>query len=173
MILIVGQSGCGKTSVRNYLEGRGFRGFEASEYVRTAVGRYGVVSVRELLEKHGKDIVARLIQEDIAMFEQHPDSVVITGFRVPDEIKYFRERYRTKVIGLYSDVLTSFRRISTQRTTRQSDPQNVEVFFREKVCDDNMLGLSEIMKLHIDTLLINEGSLDELFRKINEVLDLK
>lgn len=167
--IVVGQSGSGKTSVRLHLEGKGFQGFEASSYVKKAMKKYEIKSVEELLVQQGRDISARLIHEDMSAVS-YKNEIVITGFRVPEEIKYFKSRFETKVIGLYTDPLTSFVRIISERRSDRSDnPENFEKFFRQKICNDNLLGLSSIMRDHLDIFLVNEGSLDKLLKDIDVI----
>lgn len=168
--IIVGQSGSGKTSARLHLEGRGFQGFEASSYVKGAMKKYGVKSVEELLMQQGRDISARLIHEDMGVVGDK-NGIVITGFRVPEEIKYFKNRFETKVIGLYTNPLNSFVRIISERRSGRSDnPENFEKFFRGKICGDNLLGLSKIMRDYLDIFLVNEGSLDKLLKDIDVII---
>jgi len=103
IMMLVGSPGSGKTTVRTYLEDRGWIGYEASLYIKRAMLEYEATDLRDLVDKAGKGVAARTIWQDI---ERHPaqDSFVISGFRTPFEVNYMKSKAQATVIGLYAPV---------------------------------------------------------------------
>lgn len=150
VFIIVGKACTGKTTLRQYLENRGFKCFEASEILKKTCIEYSIESPEEVFDKFSKRYVAEEIFKNI----KGSDYAVISGLRTVEEIQYLKSRRNCIVIGLYSSDETCFKRAKTRG--RNSDPKEFMDFYSRRICADYALGLAEIMSKYVDILIINE-----------------
>lgn len=177
IVVAVGPPCSGKTTLGlQVAKDFGFRFCDASslvkaEMIETPLGGpdIGAYSI-QLLQDKGPDYIARQVSDSIIVDDE--ESYVITGFRLIEEIRLFRERYPDVVVIS----LTSSRRARhdrylarASRTTRSYDD------FRKIDEQQATMGLLKVADLLSDYRIRNVGSLagfiDQVRATISHVRD--
>ena len=165
--IIVGKSCSGKTSVKEYFEKQGRICFEASKYMKENINHYGL-SPEELFKKFGKDFVSKLIFKEISELKEN-NPIVISGLRTPEEIQFFKNKIKTKVLGInVSDKICFQRNIDRNREDVENDYEN---FLKKRIEFNSLIGLSEVFKNHVDFWIENENTIEELHSKLKKILE--
>lgn len=159
--ILVGHSCTGKTTARYYLERRGFAGYEASDAVKLRLRSHRIRDVMEMLDRFGRDIIARDLLTDI----ESGVPTVISGFRTPEEIKCVRKARNAIVIGLIAPQDICYAR-SCQRG-RGVYPDSAS-FVAEQLMPDERLGLARVLAA-TDVTLDNTRDLRTLYEQLDGV----
>ncbi len=163
--VIVGKPCSGKTTVREYFEKRGLEGYEASRFMRDAKRKHATDSEEALFKMLGRDFVSREIQEQITT----DSDVVVSGFRVPEEIEFMARHNSVETIGVYAPDMKCFQR-SLKRGRDKNNLNTFEAFFTKKICPDYSLGLAEIFARMVDHWLYNDREdYQKLFREVDRI----
>jgi len=165
--IIVGKSCSGKTSAKEYFESKGVISFEASKYMKESIKKHNL-SPEELFHKFGKGFVSKLINNDIKNIGKE-ELVVISGLRTSEEIKYFKDKIKTKIIGIKASDKTCFKRNIARG--REDVERNYNNFIDKRINFNAKIGLSEVFDNLVDIWIENEKSLDELHNKLNEIME--
>ncbi len=155
---IPAQTGAGKDTVGGILQEKGYVQISLSDELRAYARKNGINTDKESLQnlgdnlrlKHGADILARWVsvRDEFASSEK----IVITAIRHPAEMKFLKENFGAKFIGLAASQWTRFE-FSRERK-RPGDPESFAEF---KWLDDreqkslfgerHRMNLSECLKL--------------------------
>jgi dephospho-CoA kinase len=166
IIIIVGKSGSGKTSAREYLKSKGITSFEASKYMKNHIKRYKL-GPEELFRKFGKDFVSKLIFQEINNLGMNK-SFVISGLRTVEEIEFLKNQTDVKVIGLnVSDEICFQRNLKRKREDMINE---FSEFYLKQIKFNSEIGLDKIFQNHIDLLIDNEGDIKNLKSKLDEFI---
>jgi len=166
--IIVGKSCSGKTLMREYLEKKGFKGFEASSFVELAMNKYNL-NLEDLYKKFGKDFVSKQILKQIKMGSK--SDIAISGLRTIEELNYFKKNTDVKVIGIYTSDKECFRR--TIKRKREDFTNDFFNFFSKKICSDYELGLSKIFGI-VDIWIENDlDDIDKFYKEVDNLIKLK
>ncbi len=125
----------------------------------------------ELRRKYGGKILAMLAVEYL---QKDKEVIIVDGIRNPGEIDFLREKFKDKfvLIGVDAPAEIRFERIRKRNDT--SDPKIWEEFLeidkRDKGENEPEYGqrTGDCLK-KADFLIVNDGSLEELERKVNEI----
>ncbi|HEY1915731.1 MAG TPA: AAA family ATPase [Streptosporangiaceae bacterium] len=160
--ILVGLPGSGKTTIREHLEAQGWVGFEASTYITRAMRLYEAATLDELPAKAGPNIAARMICEELENLQPN-QSVVISGFRSPNEINRAKALAEVTVIGLYLSTRMAYDRIKQRRGTRDN---LTFTEFKKRVEADYNLGVADILHHHTDAYVDTARDIEVIVEEI-------
>ena len=175
LIGLTGRNASGKGEVARYLQKKSFYYYSLSDVIRDEIRRRGQDPTRDLLitvgnelrQRYGAKILAERILEKI----EDDKHYVIDSIRNPSEVEAFRAAKHFKLIRIEAPPEMRFRRILMRH--RESDPRTFEDFVelenREAEGDDASQNLVKV-ELMADHSLINDGTLDQLYPHIDELL---
>ena len=177
IIGLTGLNGSGKGVVADYLvKKKGFIYHSHSDAVREEVLKNNaaitrdklIITANTLRKMYGPAVLAdRLIKKiDFAK------NTVVDSFRNPAEIRAFKKRKNYTLWCVSASQETRFQRVKERK--RENDPQTMEEFVRmenkELVSSNpshqNLLACQD----RADTILSNDGSLDDLHKRIEVLL---
>lgn len=171
--LICGPSCAGKTVLATHLSKKyGYYHIEASDFMHLAYYKvHGVNSSINIHEfalqalENDPRIVSREVLAHIDSILEH--SIVITGFRSPDEINHFRSATQSyQYFFVHANQRNRY-----QRNGKRSRNDNKDTFkeFKERDEIQNKMGLSLIDSDSTFTRIKNDGSLKDYFRSFEAV----
>jgi dephospho-CoA kinase len=173
LIGLTGPNGSGKGEAAQYLKDKGLPYFSLSDVVREEAAQRGLEPSRENLIKIGNDlrlnygsgILAKRIRKKIK------GDAVVDSIRNPMEIEELRKVKNFFLLGIDAPVTLRFQR-SLERG-RIGDGATLEEFQQreemENSEDSSHQQLGKCMKM-ADFVILNEGTLEALQSKIEEVL---
>jgi len=173
LIGLTGTNCAGKGEIAAYFEKKGYTYFSLSDLIREELRKIGKEETRnnlikmgnELREKGGHDILARLVMKKVK------DKSVIDSIRNPREVEYLRAQ--KDFILLAVDAPVDLRYERAQQRGRAESASTLEEFIKKEAEEmtDRVQGqqLHNCMKM-ADFLVINDGSLKDLHRKLEELL---
>jgi dephospho-CoA kinase len=118
-------------------------------------------------EKLGMDIWAKRTLEKIKSFKK--DYIVIDGIRNIEEINLFKKELSNDFIVIAIDASDETRKKRTLSRRRKDDVNNLKSF-KERDKRELRWGLGAVIA-SADTIISNEGSIDEFRDKIGKILD--
>ena len=169
IIGLTGLARCGKDTVAEYLRDKyGYSILVFSDALRIEAKKRGIEPTKmnlsilgdELREKGGNAVLAKKLIESI-----EPDKdYVISGFRSPEEVYAVQnEVINFCLVCVDAEKSTRFKR------KKQEDPQTEKDFFARDERDIENKGLGKVLEM-ADYTITNNGTLDELYKKTEEVL---
>lgn len=169
IICVVGPSCAGKTTCAEYIRDEtGISVIEASDSVKRRRDANApdvpiIEFAEERLTKEGKETFAR----DVAnVVDNHQSQyIIVSGFRTFEEVDYLRNEYEeVRLYGVYANSLLRF-----QRKKHRDNPGS-DYSYKKFILKDfreYQFGITELMN-QSSTVIINEGSFDELFKRIDK-----
>jgi dephospho-CoA kinase/inosine/xanthosine triphosphate pyrophosphatase family protein len=170
LFVICGPTCAGKTTLAEYLAAQyGYWHIEASDYMRlNYYQRHGVsenldiggFAAQALKEK--PEIVAEQILKSIKQLETIP--VIITGFRSPAELEWFRNNYsgNFSVEVVFVDAESEIRYSRSVDRQRESDSESKEEFLRRDR-QQAAMGLAEFRLAYPNNIIKNNTTLESYF----------
>jgi dCMP deaminase len=178
---LTGLMGSGKGEIANVLKKRGYRYTSLSDIVREEASKHGLPHTREHLQNIGNELrakggasaIARLTREAV---EKNPEAQwVIDGIRNPGEVRELQRLPDFHLIGLTAGTDTIVTRLLERKREGGSftREQILERLEQEKGTNEPLEGQQVMACLEmVDYLIINEGSLEDLGRKLEHFLRL-
>jgi len=176
VIGLTSRNAAGKDEVARYLvERRGFSYFSLSDILRRELTRRGLDITREnliktgnaLREKHGPGALAELALEALRTAKR----AVVVSIRNPGEIEVLRRREDFILVGVDAPLEVRYQRARARG--RPEDPDSLEKFMAQERAElegtENQQQLEACFAMS-DRVLVNDGSLEELYRKVEELL---
>lgn len=176
LIGLTSRNAAGKDEVASYLaERHGFSTFGLSEVLRCLLERSGTPVTRENLAAEGNRLRAEkgpgaLAELALAELDRQERAVVVS-IRNPGEVETLRRRDDFVLWGIDAPVEIRFRR--AHQRGRPDDPASLEQFIRQEQAElegseteqqlERVFGMS-------DEVIVNDGTLEELCRKVEELL---
>jgi dephospho-CoA kinase len=173
LIGLTGTNGSGKGEAAAYLKKKGFQYFSLSDLIREELKKRGKEPTRdnliktgnELREKFGPDRLARLIMKKVK------DKAVIDSIRNPKEVEYLRKQKNFIFLAIDAPVELRYERVK-KRGRGESASTFQEFVEKEK---EEITGREKGQQLRkcmnmADFLIINDGSLEDLYHKLEEIL---
>ena len=152
---------------------KGYTYFSLSDLIREELRKIGKEATRdnlikmgnELREKGGHDTLARLVMKKVK------DKSVVDSIRNPREVEYLRKQ--KDFILLAVDAPVDLRYERARQRGRAESASTLEEFIKKEA--EEMTDLEKGQQLHncmkmADFLVINDGSLKDLYRKLEELL---
>jgi len=182
VIGVAGFAGSGKTTVANYLKEKyGFKAYTFSDVIEKEARKMGLlrdgVSLEEkkrilsevgaqIRAKYGrKSIFAEMLVEQIN--QERPERVCVDGFRSEEEVETFRKAFPGfLLIFLHVDPEKRYER------RKAEDPNmkiTLEEFLERDERDKKVIGMNKMEEM-ADIIIDNNGALEELYRKVDEVV---
>jgi dCMP deaminase len=175
LIGLTGRNASGKGEVARYLQKKSFYYYSLSDVIRHEIRGRGLDPTRDLLITVGNELRqrygAKILAERILAKIEDDKHYVIDSIRNPSEVDAFRASKHFKLIRIEAPPEMRFQRILRRR--RESDPRTFEDFVelenREAEGDDASQNLVKV-ELMADHSLTNDGTLDQLYPRIDELL---
>jgi len=173
LIGLTGTNGAGKGEAAAFFAGRGYEHHSLSDAIRDALAAEGLEASRDnlirkgnqLRREGGPDALARLILAKVR------GPAVIDSIRNPSEIAALREAKGFYLVALDAPPALRFGRVS--RRGRNESAPDLAAFLRKEAeengSDPGAQQLGPCMAL-ADATVINDGTIDELHRKLEEFL---
>lgn len=170
---LTGTNGAGKGEVANFFRYHGYHYFSLSDIIRDELARRGedinrdnlIRAGNELRTTHGPDVLARRVGEKL----QPP--AIIDSIRNLHEVEYFRRLREFILIGVDAPVAIRHRRVL--KRGRNESAQTLEEFQKKEAEERDGGENGQQLKACLeaaDVLIWNDGSLDELHRKLEDLL---
>jgi dCMP deaminase len=176
IIGLTGKNGAGKTVVSDYLKSRGFEYYSLSDEIREEIRRRGLEITREVLidvgnelrEKFGPGVLAERVLRSL----YDHNNYVVDSIRNPYEVDVLRSRSDFTLLAVEADLAVRFERSRTRG--RENAAQTLEQFTREEERELDSANPAN-QQLHAtrekaDLVIANDGSLEELHRKLDQLL---
>jgi dephospho-CoA kinase len=173
LIGLTGTNGSGKGEAAAYLQKKGFQYFSLSDLIREELQKRGKEPTRDnlikagnkLREKFGSDTLARLIMKKVK------DKAVIDSIRNPKEVEYLRKKKGFIFLAIDAPVELRYKRV--KKRGRGESVSTLQEFIekeKEEMTErEKGQQLQKCMNM-ADFLIINDGSLKDLYRKLEEIL---
>lgn len=173
LIGLTGTNGSGKGEAAAYFESKSYAYFSLSDLIRKELQKSGAAVTRdslikkgnELRERFGPDILARLVMKEVK------GKAVIDSIRNPSEVEYLRKQKGFILLAIDAPIELRYERVN-KRGRQESASTLVEFIKKEKEeMSESLRGqqLHSCMKM-ADLAIINDGSLDDFHRKLEEWL---
>lgn len=177
IIGLTGMNAAGKGTVAEYLKTKGYISMSLSDMIRDELKKQGIAETRESLVKMGNDLrnrhgagaLAEMIAGRIAA--SSGDNFVIDSIRNPAEVQRLRKIPGFVLFGIDAPIAMRFDRAKLRG--RLENAATIDDFKaqedKEKSDVANNQQLHTCMKM-IDLLIINNGTIDDLHKKIDLVI---
>ena len=173
LIGLTGTNGSGKGEAAAYFQKREYRYFSLSDLIRDELRKRGKAPTRnnlikmgnELRDKFGPDILARLVMKKVK------DKAVIDSIRNPNEVEYLRKQKSFILLAVDAPVELRYKR--AKKRGRKESASNLQQFIekeKEEMTErEKGQQLQKCMDM-ADLVIINDGSLEDLYRKLEAIL---
>ncbi|MCX7778972.1 MAG: AAA family ATPase [Patescibacteria group bacterium] len=173
---ITGTFSSGKDTVANYLEKKGFFHLSLADLVREECQKKNcyysrddlVKEANELRKKYGPGILAKMALERI----RDKEKIVISSIRNPGEIEELKKEGRFFLLALEAPIELRYER--AKKRGKIDDAVSFEKFKRqeelERKGNEFQQQLDQVISL-ADFRIVNDSSLEELYKKVEEVLN--
>jgi len=182
IIGLTGKNAAGKGESAKYLQSKEFICFSLSDILREKATEKGLDHRRETLIALGnkfrqKDPAFLAIETNnkIAQArEKIPESdIVIDSVRSPAEVKELETNKDFMLIGIDAPIEMRFERMKKRQ--RQGDAETLDDFRKQEELentDDSKAQQIGNTLILIDVLIINDGTIEELHRKLYKILEV-
>jgi dephospho-CoA kinase len=177
IIGLTGMNAAGKGTVASYLKTKGYIMLSLSDVIRDELKKAGIEETRDSLiqmgndlrEKHGPDALAGLMAEMISRMKG--DNFVVDSIRNPAEVERLKKLPGFVLFGINAPVQMRFQRAMIRgRLENASTLEEFQVQEKKEMSEvSHGQRLHECMKM-IDLLIVNDGSIDDLHRKLDILL---
>ncbi len=170
---LTGTNGAGKGEAAAFFIKKGYAYFSLSDIIREKLKEEGLEASRDnLIEKGndlrkqgGPDILARLVMEKVG------DRTVIDSIRNPKEVEYLKGQGGFILLAIVAPAALRFERV--QKRGRNESASTLEAFIKkeaqERSENPDAQQLDRCLAM-ADRTIVNDGSLEELHRKLEEFL---
>ena len=176
IIGLTGTMASGKGEVAKYLISKGFEHLMYSDILKEVANERGIELTRKNLQKLGNDIKQE--EKNLGILSKKiiekakTDKVVAEGVRNPDEIREFKKRKDAYVIAVTASQRVRFKRMKMRG--REGDPTGFREFKRLDNIENR--GVTKGQEINncikiADYVIENIGTLDELKKKVDEILE--
>jgi dephospho-CoA kinase len=173
IIGLTGPNAAGKGEIANYLQGKGFVYHSLSDVLRDYATKRGIEHTRENLIRLGNELRAEhgpavLAKETI---KKLTGKDIVDSIRNPAEVEELRKQKDFVLLGVDAPVELRFQR--AMKRGRNECASTLEEFKenekRENIKNKINQQLNECLRM-ADKVIINDGTLRELHRKIEDIL---
>lgn len=178
IIGITGTIGAGKGEVVEYLKKKGFTHFSAREFILNEVRKRGLEANRDNTTSVANDLrkaggPGYIIESLYKMAEATEKDSVIESVRAIGEVNFLRAQENFTLLAVDADPKIRYERVIERKSAL--DHVTFEKFLsdeqREMLSSDPTKGsISDCIKL-ADFKLMNDGTREELYAKVEEILE--
>ncbi len=175
IISVVGQPASGKDTVADYIKTKGFAEYSSADFIRNDMGKVGIETTRKNMQEFSSEMRKKLGNgyPYFDIVKTISGDTVISGARNTSEIKVMRDKFgdELKVIAVEAPIETRYKWAKERK--RIGDNISFEEFKKEEDKEkDNSSGTHEVDKVveMADIKILNEGTLEDLYKKVDEVL---
>jgi dephospho-CoA kinase len=173
LIGLTGTNGSGKGEAASFFMKHGYAYFSLSDIIRDELVQEGLETTRdnliqkgnELREKHGANILACRVMDRIT------GKSVIDSIRNPREVEYFRTQEHFILLAIDAPVDIRYTRVKARG--RNESASSLQEFIdkerEEMTQEEKGQQLEECMRM-ADFRVMNEGSLEDFFKKLEKFL---
>lgn len=173
LIGLTGTNAAGKGEIADFLQSRGYAPLSLSDILREELAARDLKADRDnlirignnLREAHGPDILARRVMDKV----RGPS--VIDSIRNPREVEFFRRQKGFVLIAVDAPIKIRFARTRTRG--RDESAATIDEFRQKE--ESEMTGNETSQQLSLtmamaDWTIINDGTIEELQRKVEELI---
>jgi len=170
-----GEMACGKGTATKYLTKK----YQANSYrfstmLRDVLGRLYLDESREnmqristvLRQNFSEDLMAKVITEDVK--NDKGEVIIIDGIRRMADIKFLSEISEFKFVYIDVNLEKRYERMKLRNEKQGDDEKSLEDFKKENE-QESELQIKDL-KDKADFVVDNDGSLEEFYSKINELI---
>ncbi len=173
IIGLTGGNASGKGEVAKYLQSQGFKYHSLSDVIRAELAKDGMAASRENMIKRGNDLRTAFgssyLAENISSFFTGRD--IVDSIRNPSEIEALRKNKGFKLIAVSAPVEVRFKRAMDRG--RIENAATLEEFIANEERENTNNAASQQINACVnlaDLHIANDGTLQQLYAKIDEVL---
>lgn len=175
IIGIVGSIASGKDTVADYLREKGFKTISLSDILRSVMREAGVEATIPNMTEFGNNLrntqgYAFLAEKASEQIEEDED-VLITSIRQLGEIEFLKKRPDFTLVKLDAPIEMRLERLL--KRNRAGDVQNLgelkEIEAKQADGKNGGMNMNKCYEM-ADYELINDGSFDELFKKVDDLI---
>lgn len=184
IIGLTGKNASGKGEAANYLKEKGFIYYSLSDVIREEATKRGLEHSRDVLirlgnesrEKYGPSYLAKQTNKKIKQQGKNKNqNFVIDSIRSPFEAKELMKNKGFVLVGIDAPIELRFKRLLERN--RLGDAKTLDEFKqqeqRENLNSDTNQQIDATFGM-ADEVIMNDGTLEELYKKIDELLkDIK
>jgi len=176
LIGLTSRNAAGKDEVARYLvEHRGFVYFSLSDILREELKKKGLPVTRDNLIAEGnaqrKAKGAGVLAEIALAGLEGVKEAVVVSIRNPGEVDVLRRREDFILVGVDAPVHLRYERAKAR--SRSDDAKTLEEFIRDEQAElagkENEQQLEEVFRMS-DVVIVNDGTLEELYTKVEDIL---
>lgn len=177
---LTGPNAAGKSEVCKYLVSKGFYSTSLSDILREIAKKEKILPIREnliklgnqLRQKYGSGVLAKRLCAKIK--KSRYNKIVVDSIRNIGEIKELRKNFKNRFFLIYITAPKKLRFKFLLKRARQGDPKTYKEFL--EVEKKEISNKSTHQQLHKckelrDFMINNESTLNELYKKIDEILE--
>ncbi len=175
IIGITGTNCSGKETAANYLVKKGYEHFSLSDIIREELTKKGLSHSRKNLFNMGNKLRKEFGENILALRAlkriKNPNTV-ISSIRNPNETTELKKQKNLFLIAIDAPIELRF-----ERSLKRAKPGEEKTFesFKNQELDESTerKGLQQIRKCikMADTLIINDKTIDDLYKKIDEIIN--
>ncbi len=178
LIGLTGTNGAGKGEVAKYLREKGFNYFSLSDILREELNKKSLELSRKNLQNIGNQLRKKFGPGILAerTIKKIKDKSIIDSIRNPEEIRKLREFAKKSgtvffLLSVDAPIKLRFERLKERRTIESAE--TLEEFKKreqfEMGKEIHWQQIDTCMKM-ADYTIINDGTLEKLYKKINKIL---
>lgn len=175
IIGLTGTAGSGKGSVAEILKEKGYAYYSCSDYLRVELKKKGIEPTIPKLIELGNSIREEFGTGEIPrrlLKEIKEDKAIVDSIRHPGEIKALKESGKFVLIAVDAPIEERYKRVQGRKRGIEDDLSFEE--FKEKEekqmnNDDHKQSIKKCIEM-ADYVLINNGTIDDLNKKVEEIL---
>lgn len=175
VIGLTGPNASGKGEAALYIKSKGFIYHSLSDILREEGKRLGIEPTREnlirlgndLRRKNGASFLALRVKERLTSAKNH----IVDSIRNPAEIEALKEVDGFIMVGIDAPVEIRFKR--SLKRKRPGDAETLEEFIKKEKKENKPDSENQQLKKCLqmaDTLIINDSTIEGLYRKIDDAL---
>lgn len=180
IIGLTGKNASGKGTVADYLQKKGFVYFSLSDELREEAREKGIEPTREnlialgneLRKKFSVGILSSKTNKKILLRKKEgKNNFVVDSIRNPGEIKELKKNKDFVLLGIKAPVEMRFERAKERKRIGEASTLQQFISLEEKENFNNKTNqqLDKCLEM-ADNTIVNEGSLEELHKKIDSFL---
>ncbi|MFC2161335.1 AAA family ATPase [Acidobacteriota bacterium] len=175
IIGLTGTNGSGKGEAAQYFIDKGYAFFSLSNVIRESLKKDGLEPTRDNLIRKGNDLRflggADFLAQEVMKKIEGEGKAVIDSIRNPEEVRFLKSNKNFILLAIDADVKLRYERVK-MRGRDESAASLLEFIKKE---DEEKTSNPTQQQLHTcfnmaDFTVLNEGSLEDLYNKLEEFL---